>query len=178
MSTLDEPPTAREHDRWSRYLAVTRDIFLVIGFDGVYEEVDGDVEGLLGWRAEQMRGRRFTHFLHPDEVGLSGNDFAHLVGGGVTVEFVNRYRTRKREWRWLEWRAIGVPELELVYAAARHCPEKQPAAPSNDLQESLRVVTGFLELLERRYGDRLDEDGMQFVSAALAGARRMEQLQG
>ena len=48
MSTLDEPPTARVHDRWSRYLVVTRDIFLVIAFDGVIEEVDGDVEGLLG----------------------------------------------------------------------------------------------------------------------------------
>jgi PAS domain S-box-containing protein len=178
MSALDEPLTARELDRWSRYLTVTRDIFLVIGFDGVFQEVDGDVEGLIGWSAEQMRGRRFTHFLHPDEVGLSENDFAHLVGGGVTVEFVNRFRTRKRGWRRLEWRAIGVPELELVYAAARTCPDKPRTTPSNELQESLRVVTGFLELLERRYGDRLDEDGMQFVSAALSGARRMQRLQG
>ncbi len=178
MSALDEPPTTRELDRLSRYLALTRDVFFVIGFDGVFREVDGDVESLIGWSAEQMRGRRFTHFLHPDEVGLSHNDFAHLVGGGVTVEFANRFRTQKRDWRWLEWRAIGVPELELVYAAARQCPEKQPAARSNDLRESLRVVTGFLELLERRYGDRLDEDGMQFVSAALSGARRMQRLQG
>ena len=47
---------------------------------------------------------------------------------------------------------------------------------SHDLQERLRVVAGFLELLERRYGDRLDDDGMQFVSAALSGAQRMQRL--
>jgi signal transduction histidine kinase len=38
------------------------------------------------------------------------------------------------------------------------------------------VVIGFLELLERRYPDRLGDDGMQFVSAALSGARRMHKL--
>jgi two-component system, NtrC family, sensor kinase len=176
MSALDEPPTARELDLLSRYLALTREVFLVIGFDGVFREVDGDVEGLIGWSAEQLRERRFSHFLHPEEVGLSENDYAHLVGGGVTVEFVNRFRTRKREWPWLKWRAIGVPELELVYAVARPGVEQQPTAPSTDLQESLRVVTGFLELLERRYADRLDEDGIQFVRAALSGARRMQRL--
>jgi two-component system, chemotaxis family, sensor kinase Cph1 len=54
--------------------------------------------------------------------------------------------------------------------------ERFAAVASRDLQEPLRVVTGFLELLERRYGDRLDDDGMQFVGAALSGARRMQRL--
>jgi PAS domain S-box-containing protein len=54
--------------------------------------------------------------------------------------------------------------------------ERLAQVASHDLQERLRVVTGFLELLERRYGDRLDDDGMQFVSAALSGAQRMQRL--
>lgn len=168
MSALDE------------YLMVTRDIFVAIAFDGVFREVGGDVERILGWTAEQMRDRRFTHFLHPDDVGLSDAALTQLLAGAQIVEFTNRYRTKNREWRRLEWRAIGVPELQTVYATAREF-APQPAAaspPSPDLQETLRVVTGFLELLERRYGDRLDEDGMHFVSAALSGARRMQRLQG
>jgi PAS domain S-box-containing protein len=163
---------------WAHYSAISRDIFVVIGFDGVFREVGGDVEAVLGWSAEQMRERRFSHFLHPEEVGLSDREHSQLLQGGITVEFTNRYRTKRRDWRTLEWRAIGAPEVELVYATARDRAEKPPGPVSPDLQESLRVVTGFLELLERRYGDRLDEDGMQFVSAALSAARRMQRLQG
>jgi len=178
MSALDERRAANTDAECVRYFEVSRDIFVAIGFDGVFREVHGDVEGVLGWSAEQLRERRFSHFLHPDEVGLREDELARLREGGVIVEFTNRYRTKKREWRSLEWRAIGVPETELVYATARDRAEEPPISVSSDFQESLRVVTGFLELLERRYGDRLDEDGMHFVTAALSGARRMQALQG
>ncbi len=179
MTALDQSPAAGNSygvDPCAHYLALSRDIFVAIDFDGVFREVAGDVEGVLGWNAEQLRERRFTHFMHPDEVGLSDNQLATLLEGGVTVEFINRYRTKKHEWRRLEWRAIGVPERKLVYATALGLVEEPTRAAPPDIKESLRVVTGFLELLERRYGDRLDEDGMQFVSAALSAARRIQQL--
>jgi PAS domain S-box-containing protein len=181
MTALDQSQTAGHSygsDPCAHYLALSRDIFVAIDFDGVFRDVGGDVEGVLGWSAEQLRERRFTHFVHPDEFGLSHDQLAPLLKGGVTVEFTNRYRTKHREWRRLAWRAIGVPHRRLVYATARGLPEEPRVSAPPDMQESLRVVTGFLELLERRYGDRLDEDGMQFVSAALSAARRMQQLQG
>jgi PAS domain S-box-containing protein len=181
MTALDQSPAPGNSygvDPCAHYLALSRDIFVTLDFDGVFREVAGDVEGVLGWNAEQLRERRFTHFVHPDEAGLSDGELAPLLAGGVTVEFTNRYRTKDREWRRLEWRAIGVPERRLVYATARGFAKEQTVSPPPDMRESLRVVTGFLELLERRYGDRLDEDGMQFVTAALSAARRMQQLQG
>jgi PAS domain S-box-containing protein len=60
--------------------------------------------------------------------------------------------------------------------AARRDLERLAHVASQDLREPLGVVIGFLELLERRYPDRLGEDGMQFVTAALSGARRMQKL--
>lgn len=47
---------------------------------------------------------------------------------------------------------------------------------SHDLQEPLRKVASFCELLERRYGAELDERGRQYVSLAADGARRMQVL--
>lgn len=47
---------------------------------------------------------------------------------------------------------------------------------SHDLQEPLRMVTGYLQLVERRYAAHLDEDGKQFISFAVSGARRMKAL--
>lgn len=47
---------------------------------------------------------------------------------------------------------------------------------SHDLQAPLRTVTGFLELLVKRYGDKLDDSGKQFIDYAVKGATKMKYL--
>lgn len=47
---------------------------------------------------------------------------------------------------------------------------------SHDLQQPLRMVTGFVELIESRYAAKLDPTAREFIANALDGARRMERL--
>jgi len=47
---------------------------------------------------------------------------------------------------------------------------------SHDLSEPLRVMTGFVQLLEKRYSDVLDERGSRYVSHVVDGAARMRTL--
>ncbi|WP_230304517.1 MULTISPECIES: sensor histidine kinase [unclassified Rhodococcus (in: high G+C Gram-positive bacteria)] len=47
---------------------------------------------------------------------------------------------------------------------------------SHDLQEPLRKVASFCQLLEKRYGDKLDERGTQYIAFAVDGAKRMQVL--
>jgi signal transduction histidine kinase len=47
---------------------------------------------------------------------------------------------------------------------------------SHDLQEPLRKVASFCQLLEKRYGDQLDDRGRQYIEFAVDGAKRLQVL--
>lgn len=49
-------------------------------------------------------------------------------------------------------------------------------AASHDLQEPLRMITSFCEVVEERYHDKIDADGQRFLGYAVEGAHRMQRL--
>lgn len=50
------------------------------------------------------------------------------------------------------------------------------AAASHDLQEPLRQIATYVQMLERRYSDLLDQDGRDFIQFSVSGVMRMRRL--
>lgn len=50
------------------------------------------------------------------------------------------------------------------------------AVASHDLQEPLRMISSYLELIKQRYVSRLDEEAKEFIEFAVDGAKRMKLL--
>lgn len=47
---------------------------------------------------------------------------------------------------------------------------------SHDLQEPLRTITSFIQILEKKYSNKLDKNGIQFMGFVVEGAKRMQTL--
>ena len=108
-------------------------------------------------------GSEFYNDLVVSPIKNKDGKTTHFVG--MQLDITERMHARQELQR-------KARELE----EANHELEQFTYAASHDLQEPLRMVTSYLQLLEKRYGKSLDEDAITFLNFASEGAERMQTL--
>lgn len=118
-------------------------------------------------RFETVRMTKNGDYLN---ISISITPLADALGkviGALSVahDITDRKRAEDELARHVKKLAESNAELEQFASVASH-----------DLQEPLRSVTSFLQLLEERYQDQLDEKGKKYISYTVEAAKRMQEL--
>ncbi|ATB40243.1 PAS domain-containing sensor histidine kinase [Cystobacter fuscus] len=101
---------------------------------------------------------------------FAGESFLGFIGACADVQ-----RLKEAEGLVQE-RSNRLAELNAELARSNADLEQFAYVTSHDLREPIRMVASYGELLERRYGDRLDERGHKYLGYIIEGALRLRDL--
>lgn len=180
------------------------DSILRMDLDGVIQSWNAGAENLYGFTEAEMLGQNIKtltppeHASAPSLLELTEQDQQHK---SISTETVRLTKSGKRVHVLITISPIKDQSGEITaYACiardiqARIEAEQQLRdntdellkanadlkdfvyIASHDLQEPLRLITSYLNILHEDYGDKLDEDGLRYMGYTLESADRLQQL--
>jgi diguanylate cyclase (GGDEF)-like protein/PAS domain S-box-containing protein len=144
----------------ARHFNLSLDMISTAGFDGCFKSVNPAFERILGYREEDLIGRPFLEFVHPDDLEKTEREAAGLSDGKTTVQFQNRYFDRNGEVHWLEWASVPLPDEHIIYGVARDITERKAMEEELERLSRQDSLTG---LLNRRSFDEALESQLAYT---------------
>ncbi len=164
--------------------------------DGAVEWCNWRWYEFTGVSEAQGLGWAWAGVVHPDDLPEAQERWSHCLATGATYDITYRIRRFDGSWRWFLGRAEPIRDesgtITRWFGTCTDIHDRKTAsealqrsnedlqqfayAVSHDLQEPLRMVTSFSQLLERRYATSFDEQGREFLRAVIAGGERLSRM--
>jgi PAS domain S-box-containing protein len=115
----------KSESKFRSIFELSMDIICVADMETVsFIEVNPSISRILGYPLNEVIGRNFFDFIHPDDIESTQKIISDQLRKGDDIfRFVNRYRCKSGEYKWLSWNSHPVPEKNLIYGVAHDITE-------------------------------------------------------
>ncbi|QOX79064.1 PAS domain S-box protein [Trichlorobacter lovleyi] len=126
-----------------RFFSMALDMLCIADLEGHFKRLNRSWEETLGYTLEELTGKQFLDFVHPDDIPATLAALSDLDANKQILNFINRYRCKDGSYRWIEWRSA--PCANLIYAAARDITKhKNAEAALEESERFMRVLTDII----------------------------------
>lgn len=148
MSSEDPASPESTPESFRHFFELSVDLLSIVDLEGRFAEVNPAWERTLGWRRQELLGRRYIDLVHPDDVARTEAEAAQYLAEGASALFENRYRCRDGSYRWLAWQAHLARGEGRFYAVARDATARKAAEAERELLLRLALALSEAEDLE------------------------------
>lgn len=183
-----------KNEEIENYFNSAINLFCIADTNGFFRRLNKEWEKVLGYKIQELEGRRFLDFVHPDDVQSTIEAFTDLINNKSVNDFVNRYKAKNGLYRTIEWRSI--PSGRNIYASARDVTEqkimqnelilsKELAEKSNKLKDAfianisheirtpLNGILGMTKLIENSLSKYIGKDEKEYFIAINQASTRI-----